>query len=142
MQSKYFEPARRPVRDLVAELGRIEKEDDMRIATLIAALFIASVGCSGASAQQVPQINIEASCRTAQLLTLEERDPVEACMRDEAAAQRQLQAIWSGAPAAQRDTCAAETQVGGSPSYVDVLTCLEMYQSNASTAPPRRRRQP
>ena len=68
--------------------------------------------------------------------------PVQVCMQDEADAERQLKAVWSSAAANHREICSAETQVEGSPSYVEVLTCLEMYQGTASTAPPRRRRQP
>jgi hypothetical protein len=108
---------------------------------LIAALSFCPVLGSGAVAQQLPRFDIEASCRTAQALTAEDRNPVQGCLRDEADAERQLQAIWSGAPSGPRETCAKETQVGGSPSYVDVLTCLQMFQGGASTAPPRRRRQ-
>jgi hypothetical protein len=50
-----------------------------------------------ATAQQLPRFNIEATCRTAQALTPEDRDPVQGCMRDEADAERQLQAVWSPA---------------------------------------------
>jgi hypothetical protein len=95
-----------------------------------------------ATAQQLPRFNIGASCRSAQALTPQDRDPVQGCIRDETEAERQLQNVWTGAVAAHREACAAETQVQGTPSYVDVLTCLQMYQGTASTAPPRRRRQP
>jgi hypothetical protein len=113
----------------------------MKACTLASALLFGSL-CGSATAQQLPRFNIEATCRTAQALTAEDRDPVQGCMRDEADAERQLQAIWSSASAAHRQTCAAETQVAGPPSYVEVLTCLQMQQGTASTAPPRRRRQP
>jgi hypothetical protein len=113
----------------------------MKARTLVCVSAFSVLG-SAASAQQLPRFNIEATCRTAQALTAEDRDPVQGCMRDEADAERQLQAIWSGASAAHRQTCAAETQVAGPPSYVEVLTCLQMQQGTASTAPPRRRRQP
>lgn len=109
---------------------------------LVYAFVLGLPWSTAATAQEPPRINIEATCRTAQALTPEDHDPVQGCMRDEADAERQLQAVWSRAAAADRQTCAAETQVGGSPSYVDVLTCLQMSQGTASTAPPRRRRQP
>ena len=113
----------------------------MKACILIAVLSFCPVLGSGAAAQQLPRFDIEASCRTAQALTAEDRNPVQGCLRDEADAERQLQAIWGSAPSGQRETCAKETQVGGSPSYVDVLTCLQMFQGGASTTPPRRRRQ-
>jgi len=95
-----------------------------------------------AAGQQFPRIDIEATCRSAPALTAEDRDPVQRCIRDEEEAQRQLQSVWTGATAANRQTCEAETQVGGSPSYVDVLTCLQMSDGSISTAPQRSRRQP
>src|SRR5215218_7021906 len=109
----------------------------MKPLTLVFAL--AGLACGPAMAQQLPRFNIEAICSTAQALTPEDRDPVQGCIRDETAAERQLQEVWTAAAAAQRETCAAETQVGGSPSYVDVLTCLQIRQGVAPTAPPRRR---
>jgi hypothetical protein len=114
----------------------------MKARTLACALVFGSVWGSAATAQQLPRFNIEAICSTAQALTAEDRDPVQGCIRDETAAERQLEQVWTATAAADRETCAAETQVGGSPSYVDVLTCLQMRQGGASTAPPRRRRQP
>ena len=111
----------------------------MKAPTLAYALLLGPFWSLAAGAQQLPRFDIEATCRTAQALTAEDRNPVQGCMRDEAEAERQLQAIWSSAAAAHRETCAAQTQVGGSPSYVDVLTCLQMYQGGPSTRPPRRR---
>jgi hypothetical protein len=118
------------------------EEAEMRIDCLAYALVFGSIGGFAAHAQSLPQFDISATCRTAQPLTAEDRDPVQSCMREETAAERQLQQVWGTAPAAQRETCAGETQVGGFPSYVDVLTCLQMYQGATSTASPRRRRQP
>jgi hypothetical protein len=57
-------------------------------------------GHSGRAA--APPFNSEATCRTAQALTAEDRDPVQACMRDEADAERQLQAGWSNGVVAHR----------------------------------------
>jgi hypothetical protein len=114
----------------------------MRTRILAYGLALASLWGTAATAQPLPRFDIEATCRTAQALTAEDRDPVQGCMRDEADAERQLRAVWSSAAASHRETCAAETQIGGPPSYVDVLTCLQMYQGTGSTAPQRRRRQP
>ena len=114
----------------------------MKPRALAYALMLGSFWCFPASAQQLPRFDIEATCRDAPALTAEDRDPVQGCMRDETNAERQLQAIWSGTAAASRETCAGEAQVGGSPSYVDMLTCVQMQEGTASTSPPRRRRQP
>jgi len=92
-----------------------------------------------AEAQELPRFDVEATCRAAPALTPQDRSPYEGCMRDEMAAEGQLRAVWSGAAADARRECVQETQIGGPPSYVDVLTCLEMYQANASSDAPRPR---
>ena len=97
---------------------------------------------STAAAQQLPRLDVEAACRAAPRLLAEDANPYEGCMRDERDAERQLQGMWSGAPPAHRETCAGEAQIGGSPSYVDMLTCLQMAQGTTPTAEPRRRRAP
>ncbi len=114
----------------------------MKARTLAYALSVGGLWGFAAVAQQIPRFDIAASCRSAQALTAEDRDPVQGCMRDEAEAERQLQIVWSGAAATHRETCAAQAKLVGSPSYVEVLTCLQMYQGTTSTAPPHRRRQP
>jgi hypothetical protein len=115
----------------------------MKARTLVYASAFGLLWSFTATAQPLPRFNTEATCRTAQALTPQDRDPVQGCMRDEAEAERQLQAVWTSAVTAHREACAAETQVEGFPSYVDVLTCLQMYQGAASSVPPpRRRKQP
>ena len=91
-----------------------------------------------AVAQEMPRFNIEAICASAQPLTPDDRNPVATCMNDERAAERQLQTTWIASSPPHRETCAAETRIGGSPSYVDVLTCLQMYQSGTGSVSPRR----
>jgi hypothetical protein len=105
---------------------------------LLSGVFLMST----AAAQQLPRLDVEATCRAAPRLLAEDANPFDGCMRDERDAQRQLQEMWSGAAAAHRQACAEEAQIGGSPSYVDMLTCLQMAQGNTPAAEPRRRRTP
>jgi hypothetical protein len=48
------------------------------------------------------------------------------CSRDEAAALRQVQQTWTNFTGAEKSTCVGETRIGDFPSYVELLTCLEM----------------
>jgi hypothetical protein len=82
-------------------------------------------------AAEPPRLDIEATCRAAQPLGPEDTDPVQSGFRDEAAALAELKALWSGQPTSHENECVSETQVAGYPSYVDVLTCLQMYRSGA-----------
>ena len=91
-------------------------------------------------AQGLPPFDIEATCREAQPLGPEDRDPYQGCMRDERTARGELQRRWAQFEAANRNTCVEETGVGGYPSYVEVLTCLQMYGGpSTTTLKPRRR---
>jgi hypothetical protein len=49
-----------------------------------------------------------------------------ACRRDEQEAQRKLQREWRQFTRAQRSSCVRLPGLGGDPSYVELLTCLEM----------------
>jgi hypothetical protein len=91
-------------------------------------------------AQQLPRFDIEATCREAQPLGPEDRDPYQGCIRDEGQARAELQRQWTRFDPANRTSCVEETGLGGYPSYVEVLTCVQMYSGTPTTAlKPRRR---
>ncbi len=113
----------------------------MRAYWLGIALLVQGACLSPAAAQQVPRLDIEATCRAAPRLLAEDASPYNGCMQDETEAERELKAMWGSAAAAHRETCAGEAQIGGSPSYVDMLTCLQMAQG-AEPTKPRRQRSP
>jgi hypothetical protein len=94
--------------------------------TRAASLILFCLPWLPAAGQEMPRFDLQATCRAAPALTPQDRNPYEGCMRDEVAAEGQLRAIWSGASASTRRECVQETQIGGPPSYVDVLTCLQM----------------
>ena len=91
-------------------------------------------------AQQLPRFDIEATCREAQPLGPEDRDPYQGCIRDEGQARAELQRQWGQFDPANRTSCVEETGIGGYPSYVEVLTCLQMYSGTPTTALKLRRR--
>jgi hypothetical protein len=49
-----------------------------------------------------------------------------ACRRDEQDARDKLKDDWSQYSGEDRSRCADFVRVGGPPSYVELLTCLEM----------------
>jgi hypothetical protein len=51
---------------------------------------------------------------------------VELCQQSERQARDALVAQWHSFPNADKTTCVATTRIGGFPSYVQVLTCLEL----------------
>jgi hypothetical protein len=79
-----------------------------------------------AAADEVPRLDIEATCRAAQPLTHEDRRPYENCMRDERGAEADLRRQWSSFSAPSKTRCAQEATIGGTPSYVELLVCLQL----------------
>ena len=79
----------------------------------------------------VPAFDVAPGCRAAVTVM---PGSFEACMRDEQTARAQLAATWDRNAGPQRDTCVQTENTGGSPSYVELLTCLQMAQ-DAKTLP-------
>lgn len=76
-------------------------------------------------ADRVPDINVAASCKEVGGFGLALGQDPEHCIDDENRARAELEKKWTVYPAAERSRCVSETMIG-SPSYVDILTCLEM----------------
>jgi hypothetical protein len=93
-------------------------------------------------ADKVPELKVGPSCRAAVQASagLPNRDE-NACLEDEKAAKTSLQKEWTQFDADQKAHCMRLLNAGGSPSYVELLTCAEMgkavknlnTQKNANT---------
>jgi hypothetical protein len=77
------------------------------------------------AADSVPKFDVERTCRAAEVTGLPGRDSA-ACQRDEQDARSKLEKDWSQYGAAQRNECDGLVTKGGAPSYVELLTCLEL----------------
>lgn len=78
------------------------------------------------AADAVPKFNVERTCRPAAAAgTLPGRDS-SSCQHDENDARSKLEQEWTHYSTAQRAQCAGIASLGGAPSYVELLTCLEM----------------
>jgi len=82
-----------------------------------------------AAADSVPTFNVEPSCKGGlDSPGLNER--YSRCIAEEKDARSKLEAGWSKYPAADRVQC-SDTSRMGTPSYVELLTCLEMARDAA-----------
>ena len=83
-----------------------------------------------AVADHVPKFDIARSCKldVAATAGLSVDQSLKSCINDEQKARQQLAGRWSKFPAANRANCTANESVGGTPSYVSLLTCLQMGQ--------------
>jgi hypothetical protein len=78
-------------------------------------------------ASDLPKLNIEATCKASVRLMADPQGPtVHQCISDEMSAQKIIESQWSQYAPNLRIRCVAETEIGGGPSYVDVLECLQI----------------
>ena len=78
-------------------------------------------------ADNVPKFDIARGCRldNAASSGLTEEQPLKKCVSDEQQARQQLQAQWSQFSKSDKTTCTADTNSDDTPSYVELLTCLQ-----------------
>ncbi len=86
----------------------------------------------------VPAFDLKRSCKTTEDAALSLGRSVEACISSEEAAREQLENRWAEFPGAKRVECVGVSRIGGTPSYIEVLTCLELAQDleRIRSAPP------
>ena len=89
------------------------------------ALPVFAVAVLVAAADQVPTFDVQPSCRAA---TTRENpgSAVDVCVQKEHSARDELAKIWSQFVAADKSVCVPLATAGGRPTYVELLTCLEM----------------
>ncbi|MCB8821005.1 hypothetical protein [Microvirga rosea] len=81
-------------------------------------------------ADEVPRLDIQSTCKAAVALDAQDKSPQANCMRDETAARDDLAKQWASYSEPLRKRCVEETGIGGYPSYVEVLTCLQTATGN------------
>jgi hypothetical protein len=97
----------------------------MRIATLAAAAFV-----NAAHASDVPTLDTKLTCvplggdASLQIDT-------DRCLKSEQQVREQLTQQWAGFPVADRTFCTEMATMGGTASYVALITCLEMKRDVA-----------
>jgi hypothetical protein len=92
------------------------------------------------AADAVPRFDTSLSCKSAGAAAVMGGDQkgarnTAACEQDERDAHVKLDQEWGSYNAAQREHCVSMSTLGGSPSYVELLTCLEIAKA-ASQLPP------
>ena len=97
------------------------------------AVFLAlSSGRILLAANTLPEFKIE-SCRAAEQMSGSATRNVEACFQDEQNAKDTLRQNWRSYDPSQRNHCQRLLKAGGKPSYVELLTCLEMKTGPTTT---------
>lgn len=75
---------------------------------------------------KMPVFDVRGSCRAATKQMTLDAGRQKLCLADEGTARAEVAKHWSSYPAGDRKRCAAEAQLDGLPSYVDLLECLTL----------------
>ena len=103
----------------------------MPISMYLAAAMFGGV-LTVAAADNVPELDTRPTCAGADSVLSGTRN-VASCEQSEQQARNTLSTEWQKFPASDQRSCVAETNIGGFPSYVQVLTCLEMARDARAT---------
>ncbi len=114
-------------------------------ANVLTALVVLCLGAGGAEARVrqgnggggVPNLDVKTSCSDAQKFSNagdRENSAFKGCMQDEMNAKGDLAKRWSSFNGKDRQDCVEQGRTP-SPSYVEVLTCLEMSSDSIRNAP-------
>ena len=95
-------------------------------------ILVFAVLPASAALAQAPALNVQATCRATPAVTLDQQSTYDNCMRSENAARDRLNKSWGKMRADWRSTCLKTTTLGGIPSYVELLTCVEMREAAAN----------
>jgi len=104
----------------------------IRFAVIIAVLLFES---ESAWTSPLPTFDLQATCRRAALLISgSEKSRYRACLSSETDARKEMTKTWSTFKSGAQVMCARTTRIGGSASYVELLTCLQLDQQGAAAS--------
>jgi hypothetical protein len=86
------------------------------------------------AAEGVPTFDTAPSCRSAAAASVMTGRTTENCINDEKNAHNLLEQSWNQYSAADKAHCDSLERAGGPPSYVELLSCLEMSRDARTTA--------
>ena len=91
----------------------------------VAAIVAASWAIDQArAADRIPAFDIVRNCSAEVVSTGNETAD---CTKDETEAKNELDKSWPQFGASDKQACVGESSIGGAQSYVELLTCLEMF---------------
>lgn len=106
----------------------------MAVPIKIALAAAATAFVAAAHAADVPTLDVGRTCRPLggdKSLQIN----VDRCFKGEQEAREQLARQWADFPAADRALCTQTATMGGTASYVELITCLELQRDVAKLPP-------
>ena len=96
------------------------------ISILALAIMVTLASQPVRGADVVPQFNISANCKAEITGGSAIGETLETCAADEQRAKDQLSQTWPQYSKGDKTLCIKEASTDGTPSYVELQTCLEM----------------
>jgi hypothetical protein len=81
-----------------------------------------------AVADDLPMLDVTTTCAAAAQYSISTGRDKGACLGDESTAQATLVQNWSKYNADDKNQCVGTVQTGGPPSYVELLSCIEILR--------------
>jgi hypothetical protein len=107
---------------------RSSRHSRLGLETLVCGALAATLLTSSIAAPDgPPKLNVGQSCSAARGTITAGRDK-EACMADERTSQDQATKSWSQYAPTDKTLCVGMNRTGGPPSYVELLSCLEIMR--------------
>jgi hypothetical protein len=90
---------------------------------------------AAARADAVPNLDVERTCQSAQVTntTISDKANYDGCLRSEREAKKEAERHWSSYTPAAKRQCQDQFKAGGYPSYVEMVTCLELASGTVPT---------
>ncbi|MCJ2045787.1 hypothetical protein MKK58_14795 [Methylobacterium sp. J-078] len=93
---------------------------------LTGAFALLLLGAAAQAESGPPQLDINRTCQSAASASVSDNASQEGCLRSERASRDEVKRRWGEfSPAAKRQ-CEKQFEAGGFPSYVEMVTCLEL----------------
>ena len=100
-----------------------------------AAIAVTLTGLTAAYSAEVPILDVSRTCHP--IAAEDGALDKDRCLKSEREARDQLAREWPDFPAADKSLCTQMATMGGLPSYVQLITCLEMKREVAKLPPDR-----
>ncbi|MCJ2104937.1 hypothetical protein MKK70_05985 [Methylobacterium sp. E-041] len=102
---------------------------------LALALLAAPAASTAARADTVPNLDIKKTCQSASRANVSVSDNanIEGCLRSERDAKKEAERRWGDYTPSAKRQCEDQYKAGGYPSYVEMVTCLELASGTVPT---------
>src|SRR6516225_11005647 len=103
---------------------------------VIFAMLLAGTNLVINVADAIPRFDVSKTCKAAIDLSGNSGRTVEGCLAGEDKARKEIEKDWATFPAAERNQCIQTAAKGGTPSYVEIIVCLEMIRDSRTPKEP------